>query len=47
MLEYCKMALELKCSYEADLELLAKGGVHWQVRMGIVYRSERKRIIRN
>lgn len=47
VLEYSKIALELRSSYEDDLELLKKQEGHWQTRMAILYRSQRKMIVRN
>ena len=47
VLEYVKMALELKSTYEQDLELLKSDEIHWKAKMGITYRSERKSIIKN
>lgn len=46
ILEYVKMGIEFKSKLEEDLELL-KGELKWSVRMAVVYRSERKKIVRN
>jgi len=46
ILEYVKVGLEMKTTLEKDLELL-KTDLDWKVRMVIVYRVERKKIIRS
>lgn len=46
ILEYVKLGIEYKTKLEEDLELL-KGDLKWHVRMAVVYRSERKKIVRN
>jgi len=40
------MGIEFKSKLEEDLDLL-KGELPWSVRMAVVYRSERKKIVRN
>jgi hypothetical protein len=47
IVEFVKKAIELKSSLEEDLRLLKEGVLTWHQRMAIVYRSERKKIIRN
>lgn len=46
VLEYVKLGMEMKSSLEKDQELL-KQDMDWNLRMAIVYRSERKKIIRS
>lgn len=46
VLEYVKVGMEMKTSLEKDLELL-KTDLDWKLRMVIVYRVERKKIIRS
>ena len=46
LLEYVKLGMEMKSSLEKDQELL-KHEMPWNLRMAIVYRSERKKIIRS
>jgi len=46
VLEFVKLDIEFKSKLEDDLELL-KGDLKWHVRMAVVYRVERKKIVRN
>ena len=46
VLEFVKLGIEFKSKLEDDLELL-KGDLKWHVRMAVVYRVERKKIVRN
>jgi hypothetical protein len=46
VLEYVKVGMEMKTTLEKDLELL-KTDLDWKLRMVIVYRVERKKIIRS
>ena len=46
VLEYVKVGIEMKTTLEKDLELL-KTDLDWKLRMVIVYRVERKKIIRS
>lgn len=46
LLDYVRRAIELKSTLEQDLVLLATD-MHWHKRMAVVYRTERKKIVRN
>lgn len=47
VVDYVKRALDLKSTLEMDIELLKSSDLSWHKRMAIVYRSERKKIVRN
>ena len=46
VLEYVKVGMEMKTTLEKDLQLL-KTDLDWKLKMVIVYRVERKKIIRS